>query len=60
LIYQLKLGYALAPAYNLISTVIVYPADDEDFALTLNGKKKKIRLADFIAAANTAKLDNKQ
>lgn len=60
LIHQPNIGFCLSPAYDLLSTVIVYPADDEDFALTLNGKKKKIRLADFIAAANNAKLDNKQ
>ncbi len=36
------------------------PADDEDLALTLNGKKKKIKRSDFIAAFNTLKLEAKQ
>ncbi|MFT4154599.1 HipA domain-containing protein [Parafilimonas sp.] len=54
------LGMVLSPAYDLVATKLVNPADDEDLALTLNGKKKKIRKADFEAAFNTAKIDNKQ
>jgi serine/threonine-protein kinase HipA len=27
-----------APSYDLLATAIVNPADDEDLALTLNGK----------------------
>jgi len=43
-----------------VATILVNPADDEDLALTLNGKKKKLRCDDFIAAFNTLKLDTKQ
>lgn len=53
-------GYILAPAYDLVATKLINPADDEDLALTLNGKKKKIKKEDFIAAFTTLKLDNKQ
>jgi serine/threonine-protein kinase HipA len=53
-------GMALSPAYDLIATKLVNPADDEELALTLNGKKKKIRKSDFIAAFTTLKLDEKQ
>lgn len=54
------MGHVLSPAYDMVSTVLVNPADDEDLALTLNAKKKKISRKDFIAAFNTLKLDQKQ
>ena len=60
LIYQPNLGIVLSPAYDLVATTLVNPADDEDFALTMNGKKKKIKKNDFIAAFNTANLGEKQ
>lgn len=50
----------LSAAYDLLSTAIVNPKDDEDLALALNGKKKKIRRTDFVAAFNTMNLDAKQ
>lgn len=53
-------GYSLSPAYDMVATAIVNPADDEDLALTLNGKKKKINRADFIKAFETLRLDQKQ
>ena len=60
LIKQPGIGYVLAPAYDMVSTALVNPADEEDLALTLNGKKKKIRRNDFITAFNTLNLDTKQ
>ncbi|MGI9160463.1 MAG: HipA domain-containing protein [Saprospiraceae bacterium] len=50
----------LAPGYDMVATALVNPADEEDLALTLNGKKKKLKRHDFIAAFNTCKLDSKQ
>lgn len=60
LIQQPGLGMVLSAAYDLLSTAIVNPKDDEDLALTLNGKKKKIKRTDFVAAFNTMNLDDKQ
>jgi serine/threonine-protein kinase HipA len=54
------MGYALAPAYDMVSTALLNPADNEDLALTLNAKKKKISRKDFLAAFSTLKLDKKQ
>jgi len=54
------LRYTLSPAYDMVSTALVNPADDEDMALTLNAKKKKISRKDFLAAFNVSKLDQKQ
>jgi len=60
LIQQPETSIILAPAYDLLSTALVNPADDEDMALTLNGKKKKIKIGDFKAAFSTLLLDEKQ
>jgi serine/threonine-protein kinase HipA len=54
------IGYGLSPAYDMVSTALVNPADKEDLALTLNAKKKRLGRKDFIAAFNTLKLDQKQ
>jgi serine/threonine-protein kinase HipA len=60
LIYKEDIGPVLAPGYDMVSTALVYPADDEDLALTLNGKKRRLKKSDFIQAFNLAKLDRKQ
>jgi serine/threonine-protein kinase HipA len=60
LINQMGIGYVLSPAYDMVATALVNPADDENMALTLNGKKKKIRRSDFEAAFDTLELDKKQ
>ncbi|TSA36361.1 MAG: type II toxin-antitoxin system HipA family toxin [Porphyromonadaceae bacterium] len=60
LINQPGIGYILSPAYDMVATVLVNPADDEDMALTLDGRKKKLKRSNFLAAFNTIKLDVKQ
>ncbi|MDZ4709046.1 MAG: HipA domain-containing protein [Saprospiraceae bacterium] len=60
LIQQPGMGMVLSAAYDLVATALVNPKDDEDLALTLNGKKKKIKMADFVTAFKTLKLDEKQ
>ena len=60
LLLQKNVGYVFSPAYDLVATALVNPADDEDLSLTLNGKKKKLKRQDFITAFKNAKLDEKQ
>ncbi len=60
LVEQPGLGMVLSPSYDLVNTKLVNPADDEDMALNLNGKKKKLKRLDFVAAMNTLMLDEKQ
>ena len=60
LIEQPGLGMTLSPAYDLVNTALVNPADEEEMALTLNGKKKKLKKQDFIVAMNTLKVDQIQ
>lgn len=43
----------LAPAYDVVSTTLVLPEDTEESALTINGKKSRLRSDDFAALANT-------
>lgn len=42
-------GWSLAPAYDLLSTQLVLQ-DTEELALTLNGKKRKLKRIDFEGA----------
>lgn len=46
-LYRPADNYMLAPAYDLLSTALAMPEDDEELALTLNGNKKRIRRNDF-------------
>lgn len=43
--------YVLSPAYDLLPVNVILPADNEQTALTLNGKKRNIRKKDFYAFA---------
>jgi len=52
-------GYDLMPAYDMVATILVNSADKEEFALTLNGKKRKIRKEDFQKAFALNGLDEK-
>lgn len=51
--------YQLTPAYDLLSTALVLPEDTEELALTLNGKKRKIKQSDFIASMQISGLEDK-
>lgn len=59
-LYSKKQGvYILTPAYDMLSTALVMPEDTEELALTLNGKKRKIKKEDFITSMQTSGLNNK-
>lgn len=60
LINQPNIGNVLSPSYDMVATKLVNPADNEELALTLNGKKNSIKKADFEIAFNNAKLGQKQ
>ncbi len=40
-------GILLSPAYDLLNVNLIFPKDQEDLALTLGGRKRKIKRADF-------------
>ncbi len=51
--------YVLTPAYDMLSTALVMPEDTEELAITLNGKKRKIKKADFVASMQASGLEEK-
>lgn len=48
-LYRPKKLYQLTPAYDLLNVAIANPK--EELALTLNGKKSRLKLADFLKAS---------
>ena len=52
-------GYTLMPAYDMVATFLVNKADNEELALTLNGKKRKLNRIDFETSFSKNGLDNK-
>ncbi len=53
-LYAPKGRWGLTPAYDLLNVALVNPKDDEELALTLNARKKRIKRADFIKAMETS------
>jgi serine/threonine-protein kinase HipA len=51
--------YQLTPAYDLLSTALVMAEDNEELALTLNGKKSKLTRQDFEKACGNSGLELK-
>ncbi len=51
--------YVLSAAYDMLSTNVVLPADQEQLALTINGKKRNIRKKDFFVFAETIGITQK-
>lgn len=56
-LYRPAKDYQLTPAYDLLDVAIANPKDQEELALTLNGRKSKLRLEDFLIAARTMGLE---
>lgn len=51
--------YVLSAAYDMLSTNVVIPADQEQLALTINGKKQNIRRKDFFMFSQTIGITEK-
>lgn len=58
-LYNLMNGYTLTPAYDMLSTTLVMPEDTEELALTLNGKKNRLRKTDFYKAITASGVEEK-
>lgn len=56
---QRKGYYSLTPGYDMISTALLMPEDTEKLALTLYGKRRKIKRSDFEVAMNSCSLEKK-
>lgn len=59
LLKDINLNYNLCPAYDLVASELVVEGDDEELALNLNGKKKKIKRKDFLIAMKTSGMNEK-
>jgi serine/threonine-protein kinase HipA len=59
LIKNSRSGYNLCPAYDMVASQLVVVGDDEELALTLNGKKKKLKYSDFATAMKSAGIEEK-
>lgn len=53
-------AWILAPAYDLLNVAIVNPEDSEELALTLEGKKRKLKWEHFERLAKKLELNDKQ
>lgn len=51
--------FELSPAYDLLSTALVIPNDPEETALTINGKKSRLKKKDFDALAQNMNIHSK-
>ncbi|MDO4192357.1 MAG: HipA domain-containing protein [Erysipelotrichaceae bacterium] len=48
--------YGLSAAYDMLPVNVVMPADQEEMALTVNGKKENIQKEDFLELAESLKI----
>ena len=58
-LYRPKALYQLSPAYDLLNVAIANPKDKEEMALSINGKKAQIKLADFLKASDTMGIEQR-
>lgn len=49
----------LSPAYDLLSTKLLFAEDKEEMALSINGKKTKLKKIDFTVLGNNLKMNEK-
>ena len=52
-------GIVLSPGYDLLNVNLLNPKDEEELALTLNGKKNRLKLPDFKALAENLRINEK-
>lgn len=52
-------NYVLTPAYDLLSTALGLPQDTEELALTLCGKRRRLRREHFVTAMRQSGLSDK-
>ena len=47
------------PAYDLLNVAIANPKDKEEMSLSINGKKSRMKLDDFLKASDTMGIDQR-
>lgn len=56
-LYRRKNDYQLTPAYDLLNVAIANPSDKDELALSLDGRKSRLTLNNFIQAGRTMGID---
>ncbi len=51
--------YNLSPAYDLVPAALLLPEDNEELALTLNARKRRLKMADFISLQKNLRISDK-
>ena len=59
LISKVPGNYILSQAYDLLNVHLIYPEDNEELALTLEGKKKRLNRQNFVRAMSSSGLEGK-
>lgn len=54
---EISQGYGLSPAYDLINASLLNPKDEEETALTINGKKKNLHYKDFLSLSKSYQIE---
>jgi serine/threonine-protein kinase HipA len=52
-------GWTLCPAYDMVPSALVMKDDPEELALNINGKKRKIKINDFISVMENCRIPPK-
>jgi serine/threonine-protein kinase HipA len=60
LLQQQNGEWELSPAYDLVPVKVILPQDTEELALTLNGKKNRLKRSDFETFGMSLKLNEVQ
>lgn len=58
-LYRPKHLYQFTPAYDLLNVAIANPKDSEELALSLNGRKSRLNLTDFLKASSTMGIEER-
>jgi len=59
IINQPGIGHVLSPAYDMVPSLLLIPEDQEELALTLNGKKRNFTRKDFESFALHYEIEKK-
>jgi len=59
LLKNLQGKYGLSPAYDLIAAALLLEEDNEELALTLNGRKRRLKATDFMALQKHLQVSDK-
>ena len=58
-LFDSEVGVVSITKSDMLSTALVMPEDTEELALTLNGKKRKIKKTDFVTSMQASGLEDK-